>query len=47
MDEQSGLCRGCLRSRDEIKAWKAASEPEKQAILDRIGERRAALVAAQ
>ncbi len=42
IDEASGLCRGCLRSLDEIAAWGGASDPERRAILDRLDERRRA-----
>jgi len=41
MDAGSGLCRGCLRSLDEIAGWQAADDDEKRAILARIAQRRA------
>lgn len=33
LDAASGLCRGCGRSRDEIGAWGALSEPARRAIM--------------
>ncbi|HVC51861.1 MAG TPA: DUF1289 domain-containing protein [Stellaceae bacterium] len=41
MDPVTRLCRGCLRSIDEIAAWYEASIAEKHAILGRIATRRA------
>ncbi len=42
MDEQSGYCKGCLRSIDEIIDWGVASEPKKRAIWQAILQRRVA-----
>jgi|GEM_PF-157653 len=39
IDEDSGLCKGCWRTRDEIAGWSAASDPERLAILDRLKAR--------
>jgi hypothetical protein len=38
---ETGLCRGCGRTLDEIAAWPAASDEERRAILRRIDRRRA------
>lgn len=40
MDVRSGLCRGCLRTIDEIAAWSRYAEAEKRTVLARIAERR-------
>lgn len=42
MDPTTRMCRGCLRTIEEIAGWYAASVVEKQAILDRLAARRAA-----
>jgi uncharacterized protein len=39
LDGQSRLCRGCLRSGDEIAAWRSASDPERRQILERVRKR--------
>ena len=33
MDAQSGYCRGCLRTLDEIARWGGMSDAERQAVL--------------
>ncbi|SMO37992.1 DUF1289 domain-containing protein [Paracoccus laeviglucosivorans] len=43
IDPESGLCVGCLRSLDEIARWGGMSDKERQAIMDRLPERRAGL----
>ena len=40
MDPQTGLCRGCLRTLDEIGAWMDYSVSEKLEVLARLDERR-------
>lgn len=35
----SGYCEGCLRNRDEIKAWKTMNDPDRLALLDRLETR--------
>jgi uncharacterized protein len=40
LDAQSRLCRGCLRSGDEIAAWRGASDRERRQILKRVRKRR-------
>ncbi|MGG1948178.1 DUF1289 domain-containing protein [Trinickia sp. NRRL B-1857] len=39
MDQTRSYCEGCLRTREEIKAWKSLSESEKLTMLDRLSER--------
>jgi predicted Fe-S protein YdhL (DUF1289 family) len=34
LNPQTGLCEGCLRSRDEIKAWRTMTDYEKLKVLD-------------
>lgn len=41
IDPDDGLCEGCGRSPDEIRAWKMADEDEKIAILNNAARRRA------
>lgn len=43
MAPDTGLCRGCLRTMDEIVAWGAASDEDKRVIWARIRQREAAL----
>lgn len=43
IDAQTRLCRGCLRSLDEIAAWSAMSEPARRAVMARLPERAALL----
>jgi len=40
MDPQTGLCRGCLRTIEEIAGWMDYSASEKHAVLERLDERR-------
>ena len=42
MDAQTALCRGCLRTIDEIIDWAAATEARKRMIWTEIQKRRAA-----
>jgi predicted Fe-S protein YdhL (DUF1289 family) len=44
MDEARGLCRGCLRTLDEIGHWLEYSPAEKRAVLERIEERKNLMV---
>jgi predicted Fe-S protein YdhL (DUF1289 family) len=39
-DPASGICRGCLRTLDEIAGWPNSTGAEKRAVLDRVHERR-------
>lgn len=40
IDQASGLCIGCLRTLDEIARWGGMSDSERQAIIDRLPQRR-------
>lgn len=39
MNEKTGFCHGCYRSMDEIEKWWDLNNLQKQAILDKLGER--------
>ncbi|WP_233217219.1 DUF1289 domain-containing protein [Trinickia dabaoshanensis] len=39
IDQVSGYCEGCLRTREEIKAWKSSSDDEKLSMLDKLSKR--------
>jgi predicted Fe-S protein YdhL (DUF1289 family) len=39
IDSASNLCRGCLRTLDEIANWSGMDNGGKQAVLDRVAER--------
>ncbi|HLO77143.1 MAG TPA: DUF1289 domain-containing protein [Magnetospirillum sp.] len=41
LDPETGICQGCGRTVDEIRAWKLADDGEKLAILDAMARRRA------
>jgi hypothetical protein len=41
LDPVSGLCRGCLRSVQEITDWLEMTADEKRATLARVEQRRA------
>jgi predicted Fe-S protein YdhL (DUF1289 family) len=43
MDLQRTYCEGCLRSIDEIRAWRGSSDLEKKAIWAQIAERATAM----
>lgn len=43
MDLQRTYCEGCLRSIDEIRAWRGSSDLEKKAIWARIAQRATSL----
>jgi predicted Fe-S protein YdhL (DUF1289 family) len=40
MDASSGLCRGCLRTLDEIAAWSVLDAAAKKAVLAALPARR-------
>ena len=42
MDPATRMCRGCLRTIDEIRDWYLASAADKRTILERLATRRAA-----
>jgi predicted Fe-S protein YdhL (DUF1289 family) len=43
LDPHTGLCRGCLRSLEEISAWSRVSPDEQRQILAAVAERREAM----
>jgi predicted Fe-S protein YdhL (DUF1289 family) len=45
MDRTTGLCRGCLRTLDEIARWGAIDDDARRAIVAKLPSRRAASVA--
>ncbi len=42
LDENTALCGGCLRTREEIACWGAASDAHRRRILQFISGREAA-----
>jgi predicted Fe-S protein YdhL (DUF1289 family) len=40
IDERSGLCTGCLRSRDEIAGWIRLAPEARRQIMDALPSRR-------
>jgi hypothetical protein len=40
MDLDRGLCKGCLRTLDEIGRWSQMSDAEQAAVLERLEQRR-------
>ena len=40
MDEQTGLCSGCLRTIDEIARWSSIDDSRRLSILAAIAKRR-------
>ncbi len=41
IDPASGLCRGCLRSLDEIAAWGGMTDDMRRVVMARLPERTA------
>ena len=41
MDPHSGLCRGCLRTLDEIAAWSRLGDAGQETLLATLARRRA------
>jgi uncharacterized protein len=39
MNEQTGLCRGCYRTLDEIACWGTMSDEERQEVIAKLAER--------
>jgi predicted Fe-S protein YdhL (DUF1289 family) len=39
IDAATGLCVGCLRTRDEIRAWKGMTDPQRQTLIDDLAGR--------
>jgi len=46
LDAETGWCRGCMRSMDEIAAWGALDDAQKREIWQRLSARRMAMGAA-
>lgn len=46
LDDATDLCRGCLRTTDEIRDWIILDDDARRAILARLAARRARLGAA-
>jgi predicted Fe-S protein YdhL (DUF1289 family) len=42
MDPKTRVCRGCLRTIEEIRDWYTATPAEQRAMLDQLAARRAA-----
>ncbi len=42
IDEDTGLCAGCLRTLDEIALWSMLDDEDRQGVLDAVAARRAA-----
>ena len=40
MDDATGLCRGCLRSLDEIATWASLDDDSQEGILAAVARRR-------
>jgi uncharacterized protein len=40
IDKKTNLCKGCLRTRPEIKAWKTLSKAERLDIVSQIALRK-------
>jgi predicted Fe-S protein YdhL (DUF1289 family) len=36
IDKKTGLCKGCLRTKREIKAWKKLSKTEQRDVIGQI-----------
>ena len=43
MDPKTRMCRGCLRTIDEIRDWYTATHSEQRVILERLAARRVAI----
>ena len=43
MDPVRGVCIGCCRTLDEIGAWGAMTDEERERVMNSLGERRRAL----
>ena len=39
LDETTGLCRGCGRTRDEVAAWSALSDRERERVMAALPQR--------
>ncbi|MDT8992937.1 DUF1289 domain-containing protein [Curvibacter sp. APW13] len=47
MDERSGLCQGCLRTIDEIRAWSTSDDATRRQIWTTIEQRARGVVSGQ
>jgi predicted Fe-S protein YdhL (DUF1289 family) len=47
LDNTTGLCRGCLRTIDEIAGWVDMTADEKRATIERVAQRRASQASAR
>lgn len=41
LDEDTGLCVGCLRTSEEIAGWEEFYDAEREEVMERISEREA------
>ncbi|HEX4891567.1 MAG TPA: DUF1289 domain-containing protein [Alphaproteobacteria bacterium] len=41
MNQQTGFCAGCFRSQEEIARWLRYTNEERDAVLGKLGQRRA------
>jgi uncharacterized protein len=39
LDATTGLCMGCLRTRDEIRGWKTMTDDERIVVIERAAQR--------
>ncbi len=39
LNKTTGLCEGCFRNREEIKAWKTMSDADKLGLFDVLAQR--------
>lgn len=39
LNASSGYCEGCLRNREEIKAWRSMNDADRLALLDQLSAR--------
>jgi predicted Fe-S protein YdhL (DUF1289 family) len=46
LNTETGYCNGCLRTRDEIKAWKTLPDADKLRVFERLLERQSRLTPA-
>jgi predicted Fe-S protein YdhL (DUF1289 family) len=40
MDEETGYCRGCFRTTEEITAWEGYDDVKKQEVIDKLPARK-------
>ncbi|MCB5190434.1 DUF1289 domain-containing protein [Methylobacillus arboreus] len=44
LDQERKYCEGCLRTIDEIRAWRTMQNHERREVLEKIAGREAALI---